>query len=93
MDEPTMHDRARGFKRIFETVQEEYQEDISPEATSEEMLTHVTLITEWIDPMTGNSRLLDHHIGSGGDRMATPWASKGVMLDALEQFDKERGRA
>jgi hypothetical protein len=92
-EEPNMQERAKGFKKIFETVQEEYQTDINPTVLEDEVLVHVSVVTEWVDPYTGNRRLLDHHIGSGGDRMAPAWQAKGVLMDSLAQYDKVRGRA
>lgn len=92
MEQVTMMERARGFKEVWDTVEEQMREHISPEAVADEQLLTVSVITEWVDPLTGNKRLIDHHISFGGEHMAAPWTAKGNMVEAFQQYDRNRGR-
>lgn len=87
-----MMDRANGFKKVWDTVEGEMKDRISPEAVSDEVLLNVSVVTEWYDPTTGNKRLIDHHLTFGGEHIAPAWTAKGMLVEAFQQYDQNRGR-
>lgn len=81
----------RGFTHIFNSVEDAYRNEID-DRLEDCVLVGYNLITEWVAP-NGDRLLQDHHITAGGDEFQPHWDAKGRLRDALDNYDRVRGRS